>query len=242
MRTLSRDRAKDMASDYADTSTERRGWARPGSEMSAPSSELVRDPEQERRLAARAAFQRHAQAVSAMFRTQESGLTWAELNQLGQLAALTGELREARRGPDALDPNYVRDVERAYRSDPELAHEAADGTLRRAVQALRLEAELRAIARAEAFVERWRHLDARSLVAYQSGDVQAERRLRNTMGEMARSLQRDPQLESIPRRQEERPARPRRLWPRGKPHTPPRHEHWVRPWARERTGAMTSEM
>ena len=64
---------------------------------------------------------------------------------------------------------------------------------------MRLEAELRATApaRAEAFVERWRHLDARSLVAYQSGDVQAERRLRNTMGEMARSLQRDPQLESI---------------------------------------------
>ena len=196
VRTLSRDRAKDMASDYADTFTERRGWARPGREMSAPSPELVRDPEQERRLAARAAFQRHVQAVSAMFRTQESGLTRAELNQRGQLAALTGELREARRGLDALDPNYVRDVERAYRSDPELAHEAADGTLRRAVQALRLEAELRATApaRAEAFVERWRHLDARSLVAYQSGDVQAERRLHNTMGEMARSLQRDPQL------------------------------------------------
>ena len=52
-------------------------------------------------------------------------------------------------------------------------------------------------ARAEAFVERWRYLYARSLVAYQSGDVQAERRLRNTMGDMARSLERDPQLESI---------------------------------------------
>ena len=199
VRTLSRDRAKDMASDYAETFAERRGWERPGREVASPSPEPVRDPDQERRLAGRAAFQRHARAVAAMFRAQEGGLTRAELEQRGQLAALTGELHQARRDLDALDPHHSRDVERAYRADPPLAHEAAGGTLRRAVQAMRLEEELRvtAPARAEAFVERWRDLDARSLAAYQTGDIQAERSLRNSKGEMAKSLERDPQLESI---------------------------------------------
>ena len=199
VRTLSRDRAKDMASDYADTFAERRGWERPGREMAPPTPELAPDPDQERRLAGRVAFQRHARAVAAMFQAQEGGLTRAELDQRGQLAALNGELRQARRGLDALDPHHSRDVERAYRVDPALAHEAAGGSIRRAVQAMRLEEELRvtAPARAEAFVDRWRNLDARRTAAYQAGDIQGERGVRNSMGEMAKSLERDPQLESV---------------------------------------------
>ena len=67
VRILSRDRAKDMASDYAETFAERRGCERPGREAATPSPDPARDPEQERRLAGRAVFQRHAQAVAAMF-------------------------------------------------------------------------------------------------------------------------------------------------------------------------------
>ena len=77
VRTLSRDRAKDMASDYADTFVERGGWARPEREMATPSPEPARDPERERRLARLAAFQRHARAVAAMFQAQEGGLPLA---------------------------------------------------------------------------------------------------------------------------------------------------------------------
>ena len=199
MRALSRDRAKDMASDYADTFAERRGWERPRREGQRPSPEAVQAPEQERRLAARAAFHRHARAVAAMFQAQEGGPTLAELNQRGRVAERSEELHQARRGLDALDPNYSRDVERAYRADPGLAHEAASGSLRRAVQAMRMEEELRvtAPARAEAFVERWRDLDARRQAAYQAGDMSGMRGVRNSMGEMAKSLERDPQLESI---------------------------------------------
>ncbi len=199
VRTLSRDRAKDMASDYAATFAERRGWERPGRGRATPSPEPARNPEQERRLAGRAAFQRHARAVAAMFQAQEGGRPLAELHQRGQLSDEAEELRQARRGLDALDPHYSRDIERAYRTDPALAHEAAGGTIRRAVQAMRLEEELRvtAPARAEAFVDRWRDLDARRLAAYQAGDMSSMRGLRNSMGEMAKSLERDPQLESI---------------------------------------------
>ena len=198
VRTLSRNRAKDMASDYADTFAGRRGWERPG-RKATPSPEPVRDPEQEQRLAGRAAFQRHARAVATMFQAQEGGRPLAELDQRGQLADKAEELRQARRGLDALDPHYSRDIERAYRTNPALAHEAAGGTIRRAVQAMRLEEELRvtAPARAEAFVDRWRDLDARRQAAYQAGDMSGMRGVRNSMGEMAKSLERDPQLESI---------------------------------------------
>jgi hypothetical protein len=73
------------------------------------------------------------------------------------IAGEVEELRQARRGLDAYDPHHSRDVERAYRADPALAHEAAGGNIRRAVQAMRLEGELRrdAPARAQRFVEHW---------------------------------------------------------------------------------------
>ena len=195
VRTLSRERAKDMASDYAAEFAERRGWDGPERRASEPE----RAPAEERRIAARAAFQRHARAVAALFQVQESGMTLAELDRKGLLADKTEELHQARHGLDAYDPHYSRDVERAYRADPELAHEAAGGNIRRAVQAMRLEGELRrdAPARAERFVERWTSLDAQRLAAYQAGDIRGERHIRNSMGAMAEGLERDPQVESI---------------------------------------------
>jgi Ti-type conjugative transfer relaxase TraA len=195
VRTLSRERAKDMASDYAAEFAERRGWDRPERGVAEPG----RTPDEERRTEARAAFQRHARAVAALFQAQESGMTLAELDRNGVIADKAAELRQARRGLDAFDPHYSRDVERAYRADPELAHEAAGGNIRRAVQAMRLEGELRrdAPARAERFIERWTSLGAQREVAYRAGDIRGERHIRNSMGEMAKGLERDPQVESL---------------------------------------------
>jgi Ti-type conjugative transfer relaxase TraA len=192
VRTLSRERTKDMASDYAAEFARRRGWDGPESSVSEPG----RAPDEERRIA-RAAFERHARAVAAIFR--ESGETLAELDRKGLLADKTEELRQARRGLDAYDPYYSRDVERAYRADPPLAHEAAGGNIRRAVQAMRLEGELRrdAPARAERFIERWTSLGAQREAAYRAGDIRGERHIRNSMGQMAKGLERDPQIESI---------------------------------------------
>ena len=194
VRTLSRERAKDMASDYVAAFAERRGWDRP--DGGAPEPE--RAPE-ERRTAARAAFQRHARAVVALFEAQESGMTLAELDRKGLIADEVEELRQARRGLDSFDPRYSRDVEKSYRADPVLAHEAAEGNTRRTVQAMRLEGELRrdAPTRADRFVERWTTLEAQREAAYQAGAVQGERHIRNSMGEMAKALERDPQVESI---------------------------------------------
>jgi Ti-type conjugative transfer relaxase TraA len=194
VRTLSRERAKDMASDYAAGFAERRGWDRPERGVSEPEH-----TSKEERLAARAAFQRHARAVAALFQAQESGLTLGELDRKGLIADKLEELRQTRHGLDAFDPYYSRDVERAYRADPELAHEAAGGNTGRAVRAMRLEGELRrdAPARAERFVERWTSLGAQREAAYLAGDIRGERHIRNSMGAMAEGLERDPQVESI---------------------------------------------
>lgn len=44
---------------------------------------------------------------------------------------------------------------------------------------------------------RWRTLDTQRQAAYQAGDVRGERHIRNSMGEMAKGLDRDPRVESI---------------------------------------------
>ncbi|MFN5525939.1 MAG: Ti-type conjugative transfer relaxase TraA, partial [Bradyrhizobium sp.] len=87
----------------------------------------------------------------------------------------------------------------AYKKDPELAREAAGGRVNRAVRALQLETELRIAPsrRADRFVEDWQRLDQASLRQYKAGDFSGYRATRSAMGDMARSLERDPQLESL---------------------------------------------
>ena len=46
-------------------------------------------------------------------------------------------------------------------------------------------------------MEDWQRLDQASLRQYQAGDFSGYRATRSAMGDMARSLERDPQMESI---------------------------------------------
>ena len=46
-------------------------------------------------------------------------------------------------------------------------------------------------------MERWQKLDRASQRQYQAGDMSGYRATRSAMGDMAKSLERDPQLESI---------------------------------------------
>ena len=96
-------------------------------------------------------------------------------------------------------PYGSHDAEAAYRKNPELAREAAGGQVSRAVRALQLETELRTdpSRRADRFVERWQKLGQTSQRQYQAGDMSGYRATRSAMGDMAKSLERDPQLESI---------------------------------------------
>jgi hypothetical protein len=248
VRTLSRDRAKDMASDYeradpVQSYAERRGITfreraaeivrkvvpeklrdmfdgvrspgdvpspddgrRPGRETperersdtgaerhetEAAERKVAEDLEKELRRVRTRALVRHARAVDAIFEAQEMG---------GEATPeQVKELQKARQVFEEVRPYGSHDAEAAYKKNPELAGEAAGGRVNRAVRALQLETELRIdpSRRAGRFVERWQELDQTSLRQYRAADISGYRATRSAMGDMARSLERDPQLESI---------------------------------------------
>lgn len=220
-RTLSRDRAKDMASDYerADPARDfakRRGItfpARvaeivrkvvpekvrgmfdglrlPGNGGQEPERKVAEDPEAALRHARTRALIRHARAVDAIFEMQEQGGR-ASPEQVE-------ELQEARKVFEDVRPHGSHDAEAAYKKNPELASEAATGRVARAIRALQLETEIRTdpAQRADRFVERWQKLDRTSLAQYRAGDMPGYMATRSAMGDMAKSLERDPQMESL---------------------------------------------
>ena len=247
-RTLSRDRAKDMASDYeradpVQSYAERRGITFrervaeiernvvpeklrdmlgglrfPGDvpgpdggrrperetperersvtqaerrETEAPERKVAQDPEAEARRVRTRALVRHARAVDAIFEAQEMGGK-ATPEQVK-------ELQKARKVFEEVRPYGSHDAEAAYKKNPELVREAASGRVNRAIRALQLETELRINPgrRADRFVEDWQKLDQASLRQYQAGDISGYKATRSAMGDMARSLERDPQLEFI---------------------------------------------
>ena len=243
-RTLSRDRAKDMASDYeqidpARDYAERRGITfrgrvveivrkivpekvrgmfdglrspsdapgpdggkRPERDRSGPAAELratetperkaAGDPEAALRRARTRALVRHARAVDAIFEVQEIGGK-ASPEQVK-------ELQQARKAFEELRPHGSHDAEAAYKKYPELAREAASGNnLGRVIRALQFETEIRINPDrlADRFVERWQRLDQTSQRQYQAGDMPGYRATRSAMSDMARGLERDPQMESI---------------------------------------------
>ncbi|WP_316239469.1 Ti-type conjugative transfer relaxase TraA [Bradyrhizobium sp. SZCCHNR1015] len=157
----------------------------------APEQKVAEDPEKELRRVRTRALVRHARAVDAIFAAQEMGGR-ASPEQLK-------ELREARQAFEELRSYGSRDAEAAYNKNPELAREAAQGQVNRAIRALQIETELRInpSRRADRFVERWQKLDQASLRQYQAGDISGYKATRSAMSDMARSLERDPQLESL---------------------------------------------
>jgi Ti-type conjugative transfer relaxase TraA len=248
IRTLSRDRAKDMASDYeradpVQSYAERRGITfrervaeivrkvvpeklrtmfnglrSPGDvpgpdggrsperesperersgtraerrDPEAPERKVAENPEKELRRVRTRALVRHARAVDAIFEAQEIGGK-ASPEQVK-------ELQKARQVFEEVRPYGSHDAEAAYKKNPELVREAAGGQLSRAIRALQLETELRTDPgrRADRFVERWQNLDQASQRQYQAGDISGYKATRSAMGDMAKSLERDPQLESI---------------------------------------------
>ncbi|MCI3181595.1 Ti-type conjugative transfer relaxase TraA [Caulobacter sp. CCUG 60055] len=217
---LSRNRSKDMASDYepARDYAERRGITfrervervveivrqvpekvrgmfdglrLPAEGGQGPERKVEKDPEAALRRARGRALVRHARAVDVIFAAQEQGGK-ASPDQVR-------ELQEARQRFEEVRPHGSHDAEAAYKKNPELATEAASGNTRRAIRALQLETELRTDPglRADRFVERWQNLHRASDERYGAGDYSGHRAARAEMGNMAHSLERDPQMESL---------------------------------------------
>jgi Ti-type conjugative transfer relaxase TraA len=160
-------------------------------ETEAPERKAAEDLEREMRRFRTRMLVRHARAVETIFAAHELGLK-ASPEQVK-------ELQKARRVFEKVRPYGSVDAEAAYKKNPDLAPEAAGGRLNRAIRALQLETELRTDPgrRADRFVDDWQKLDQASLRRYQAGDISGYRSARSAMGDMARGLERDPQLESL---------------------------------------------
>ena len=240
-RTLSRDRAKDMATDYdpAQDYAEQRGITfrarvaqimrrlmpervrdavddmldrlrAPGDGVPGPEAETGRerertgrpvagqqigeDPEAALRRARGRAFVRHARAVDAIFKAQDRDIA-ATPEQMQ-------ELNEARAAFNDLRPHGSQDAEAVYKRNPDFAADAASGDRERAMparHAVQRETEMRQNPelRADRFVERFRDLKQTGDRQYATGNYSGYKAARTEMGNMAKSLERDPQMESL---------------------------------------------
>ncbi len=215
-RVLSRERAKDMASDYerddtvsARSKTEQSKKApekvperprgkeqsifasfRPMAHAPEPVAE-IRDGAPDCASGRQEAIRRYARSVRDIARMEERGLPVLPHQRQAQ--------ERSRAALDAIRPQAARDVESAFERNPTLVHEAANGRTQRVIRAMQVEAEIRhdPKLRADRFVERWQNLDRQRARFERGGNWQGEQGTRNSMAAMAKSLERDPQLESI---------------------------------------------
>jgi Ti-type conjugative transfer relaxase TraA len=203
-RVLSRDRSKDMASDYE------RDSARPGHLKTEPlgkNAERLRQPEHRREPGIFASFRpitvspdRPGLTMGGE-RVARSILDTARMRELA-LPILPHQIAARERAGavlDALRPQAARDLDSVSERDPALVREAAEGRTQRAIRAMQVEAEIRAEPklRADRFVKRWQELERQRAGSARNNDWQSERKIRASMSAMAKSLERDPQMESM---------------------------------------------
>ena len=223
-RVLSRDRAKDMAGDYAAPSdqdrarafAERREIRFP--ELARQVVEKVRDkargvfdgfrprpapekasaPERDAATAGKPdqgkAIERFARATADIGQMRAKGLP--------VLPHQESALRKAGEALDAGRPYAARDLASALRRDPKLIEQAASGNTGGAVRAMAEEQRVRLDpeARAGRFVDAWKAMQRDRAALERSGDRAGAERLRGNMAKVAGAIGRDPQLESALRR------------------------------------------
>lgn len=203
-RVLSRERAKDMASDFAERRDiqvpvsmqskeppQRHSGMFDGFKPTGPAHQPAAPSREVAQLGQRRAIERHARAAADILRMNDRGLP--------VLAHQRRALDETRAAVGKIGPHAAKDLERAYVRDPGLATETALGRTQRAIRVLQLEAEVRAdpTLRADRFVQRWQGLERQRTALHLEGDMNGARQVKESMGAMAKSLERDPQVESL---------------------------------------------
>ena len=238
VRTLSRERGKDMALDYQKTDpareyAERRGITfgeriveivrpivekargifdnfrptipqqdndifagfQPKAEPPAQERAVQRQPEHNaqpmRAGGVRGAVERYAKAFDAVQQTRAQGLD--------AMPHQREAFDRARAALDAIRPEGSSDLNSAFRSSPALVREAAEGRGQAAVRAMQLETEIRMdpFQRADRFVEGWQQLQRHHAELVRDGNFRGAKSAAQQMAGMAKSLERDAQLESV---------------------------------------------
>jgi Ti-type conjugative transfer relaxase TraA len=190
VRALSRERGKDMASDYglapaetpAPPTVPRNPFA--GLKLKVPPPEPEATPLER-------AVERYARAAADILRMRKLGLHELEHQKVA--------FRDAGKALEALQSHGADDLRRAFNADHGLINEAAKGRTAAAIRAMQLEAEIRVegVQRAERFVADWQQHARRLDQLGRAGDPVAVSRVQAQMTDMAKSLHRDPQLESL---------------------------------------------
>jgi Ti-type conjugative transfer relaxase TraA len=239
VRALSRERGKDMATDYRQADpvkeyAERRGISfgervaeivrpmvekargifdsfrpnipsqherdifagfQPKVEPPAQERAVQRQPEHDaqpmRAGGVRGAVERYAKALDAIQQTRAEGLD--------AMPHQREAFDRARDTLDAIRPAGSSDLDSAFRSSPELIREAAEGRSQAAVRAMQLETEIRMdpFQRADRFVEGWQQLQRHHAELVRDGNIRGAKSAAQQMAGMAKSLERDAQLESV---------------------------------------------
>lgn len=211
VRTLSRERSKDMASDYK---PEQQFAERRGVTFRQRIAEIARQlPERAKSIFA--GFRPLAHKLEAL-PTEQVGLSDQRraVVRYARAAANIGQMRaqglpilphqrealeRTGKALNAIRPHAAADLVSALQRQPELAREAADGRSQGAIRAMQLEAEIRAdpIQRTDRFVSDWQRLGQARQAMQRDGDIKGAQRLTNRMTDMAKGLERDAQVESL---------------------------------------------
>jgi len=139
----------------------------------------------------RRAVERASRSAEAVLQARASGGPVLEHQKVA--------LERATEALDQIRAGASRDMASAMRRDPGLLREAAAGRSGPMVEAMRQEARVRADPnlRADRFVERWQQLSQDRDRLYRAGDMTGREKAGKEMAGMAKSLERDPQVESI---------------------------------------------
>ncbi|WP_338424855.1 Ti-type conjugative transfer relaxase TraA [Sphingopyxis kveilinensis] len=220
VRAVSRERVKDMASDYPAAPTTQRATPRrsifdgvkltrpidldatgkaptrptpTGEPVIEPAKHMVSStPELDPHDAKLgAAVARHAKIVNTLLYLRSVGEP-----RTGEQAA---ELTRSRAALDERIPNGALHLESAFAADRQLIAEAANGKTQNAIRAMQLEAELakNPTMRADRFVERWQALDRQRRQLIRNYEDNKANKVADRMIGLAKGLERDPQVESI---------------------------------------------
>ena len=226
VRTLSRERGKDMASDYARQPEKTAEVSQPQLEAraglkvsrSGHLADLIKGasgtPQREPVAQARVkvalpeqasdkqafdkAVQRFARVAQDIVAMRDKGLQ--------PLASQRTALNKAGAELNALRPDSFGDLRKAVNRDLSLIPEAVKGRTDRAIEAmeqqtrLRIEAQRIAAAnerRADVFVDQWQRQSEQYRALRKDGSAAASDKVRSALVGMAKGLERDPQLESV---------------------------------------------
>jgi len=190
VRALSRERGKDMASDYSRAPEQSPAKAAPqrnrfaGLKLKPVAIEPQATPLEK-------AVERYGRAAADIVRMRRMNLGVLEHQKIA--------FSEAGRALNAIQPKGAKDLRSAINANPELIDQAASGKTAAAIRAMTLEAEMRidAAQRADRFVAEWQQKSRQLHALNRTGDYEAIHRAQDGMIGMAKSLQRDPQLESL---------------------------------------------